>query len=69
MSGWSVGKIIIIILSFQAGTSTNKNTDHGVKETYAIMSTQVNMWKRPHLFTRGSAMSGALNFCFLCISL
>ena len=39
--GRSVGKIIIIILSFRVGRSQNKNIDHGVKETGAIMSTQV----------------------------
>ena len=32
---------IIIILSFRVGTSKNKNIDNGVKETSAIMSTQV----------------------------
>ena len=41
MSGWSVCKIIMIILSFQVGTSKNKNIDHRVKKTCAIMSTQV----------------------------
>ena len=40
ISGWSVGKIIIT-LSFGVDTSKNKNIDHGVKETCAIMSTQV----------------------------
>ena len=40
--GRSVGKIIIIItLSFRVGTSENKNIDHRVKESYAIMSTQI----------------------------
>ena len=29
------------ILSFRFGTSKNKTIDHGVKETCAIMSTQV----------------------------
>ena len=36
----SVSKIIIF-LSFRVGTSRNKNIDHQVKETCAIMSTQV----------------------------
>ena len=40
-SGWSVGKTIIIIVSFMVGTSKNKNIDHQVKETCAIISTQV----------------------------
>ena len=38
--GRSASKIIII-LSFWVGTSKNKNIDHRVKETCAIMSTQV----------------------------
>ena len=33
--------MIIIILSFTFGTSKNKNIDHRVKETCAIISTQV----------------------------
>ena len=41
MSGRSVGKIMIIILSFWIGTSKNKNIDHRVKESYTIMSIQV----------------------------
>ena len=41
ISDRSVGKIKIIILSLRVGTSKNKNIDHGVKETCAIMSTQV----------------------------
>ena len=36
-----LGKIIIIILSFSVGTSKNKTIDHRVKESCAIMSTQV----------------------------
>ena len=31
ISGWLVGKILIIILSFRIATSKNKNTDHRVK--------------------------------------
>ena len=41
MSGRSVGKIMIIILSFWIGTSKNKNIDHHVKESYTITSIQV----------------------------
>ena len=39
----SVGKIIVIIivLSSGVGISEDKNIDHGVTETFAIMSTQV----------------------------
>ena len=39
ISGRSVAKIIIIILSFGVVTSKNKNIDHRVKETCAITST------------------------------
>ena len=56
--GQSVGKIIIIILSFWDGTSKNKNIDHRVKET------SVFELKR-HLFTCDSKMSSALIFFFL----
>ena len=41
ISGRSVAKIIIIILSFGVVTSKNQNIDHRVKETCAITSTQV----------------------------
>ena len=44
MSRWSVGKIIII-LSFRVGTSKNENIDHQVKETCAIVSTQITCEK------------------------
>ena len=40
ISGWSVGKIIII-LNFRVGISNNENIGHHVKETCATMSTQV----------------------------
>ena len=40
-TGCSVGKISIIILSFRVGPSKNKNADHRVKETSAVMSIQV----------------------------
>ena len=59
----SVGKIIIP--SFRVGTSKNKNIDHGVKETCAIMSTQVACESDHISFTSDSAMSSAL--IFLCI--
>ena len=39
ISGWSVGKMII--LNFRVGTSNNENIGHHVKETCATMSTQV----------------------------
>ena len=41
--GRSAGKIIVIIivLSSGVGISEDKNIDHGVTETFAIMSTQV----------------------------
>ena len=68
MLGWLVGKIMIIILSFRVGTSKNKNIDHRVKETYAIMSTQVTC-ETNHISTRDSPKSDVLNFCFLFISL
>ena len=70
MSGWLVGKVIIIILSFWVCTSKNKNIDLQVKETCAIMSAKVTC-ETPHLFTHDSdlTMSSALKFCFLCISL
>ena len=45
ISGRSVGKIIIIILSFRVGISKNKNIDHRSKETCTIMSTQVTYEK------------------------
>ena len=62
MSGRSVGKIKIIMLSFRVGTSKNKNVDHRVKETYAVMSTQVTC-EANHVSTRDSTMSNALNLC------
>ena len=45
MSGHSVGKIMIIIVSFKVGTSKSKNVDHRGEETCAIMSTQVTCEK------------------------
>ena len=43
--------------------------DHRVKETYAIMSTEVT-YETDHIsLLCDSAMSSAPNFCFLCILL
>ena len=44
-----VGKIIIIILSFQVGTSTNKNIDHRIKETCAIIMSTLVTCKTEHI--------------------
>ena len=70
MLGWSFGKILIIILSLRVGTSKNKNTEHCVKETCAIMSMQV-IHETNHTSLLGdSTMPNAINFCFfLCIVL
>ena len=60
ISGRSVGKIMtIIILSFRVGTSKNKNIDNGVKQTCAIILTQVT-YEIDHI----SFLSSALSFCF-----
>ena len=55
---------------FQVGTSKNKNIDHRVKKTCAIMSTQVT-YETYHIpVLCHSTMSNALIFfCFLCILL
>ena len=67
--GWSVGIIIIIILSFRVGIFKNKYFDHQIKETCAIMSTQVT-YEIDHVsLLKDSTISSALNFCFLCILL
>ena len=51
------------------GISKNKNIDHRVKETCTIMSTQI-AYEIHHISVLcHSTMSGALNFCFLCILL
>ena len=48
------------------GASQNKNTDHQVKETYDIISTQVT-YETGHIsLLRDSTMPSAIN-CFLCI--
>ena len=49
MRSQSVGKIIIIILSFQVGTSTNKNIDHRIKETCAIIMSTLVTCKTDHI--------------------
>ena len=59
-----MGKITIIILSFRVGTSKNKNIDHRVKETYAIMSTQVT-YEVDYISLLRDLTSRALNFVFL----
>ena len=56
ISGWSVGKTIVIILRFRVGTSKNKNIDY-----------RVNAYETEHVSVlRHSTMSSALNFSFLC---
>ena len=56
ISGWSVGKTIIIILRFRVGTSKNKNIDY-----------RVNAYETEYVSVlRHSTMSSALNFSFLC---
>ena len=63
----SVGKIIVINLSFWVDTSKNGNIDHRVKETCAIISTQVT-YEIDHIsLFQDSTISSALNFCFLCV--
>ena len=67
MLGWSFGKILIIILSLRVGTSKNKNTEHCVKETCAIMSMQV-IYETNHTSLLGdSTMPNAINFCFFYV--
>ena len=61
--GQSISKIIII-LSFRISISKNKNIDHGVKQSCAIISTQVT-YELNHISVLGhSTISSALNFCF-----
>ena len=64
--GGSIGKILIIILSFGVGTSKNKNTDHRVKETDDGMSIQVTHETDLIYLLRDSTMSNPLNYCFSC---
>ena len=62
ISSQSVGKIIIITLSFRVGTSKNKNIDHRVKETCAVMSTQIT-YETDHIsLLCDSTISSALIF-------
>ena len=62
MSGWLVGKMMIIILSFSVGASKDENIHHGVKETCAIMSTQVT-YEIDHIsLLQDSTILSALNF-------
>ena len=60
----SVGKIIIIILSFRVSISKNENIDHGVEETCAIMSTKIAKEIDHISLLRDSTISRALNFWF-----
>ena len=47
--------------------SLDKNIDHGVKETWAFMSTKVT-YEIDHIsLLPYSTISIVLNFCFLCI--
>ena len=65
ISGGSVDKIIIIIVSFRVGKFKNKNIDHRVKETCAIMSTQVT-YETDHIYILcHSTMSSALLFFYV----
>ena len=64
MLGWLVDKIII--LSFWVSLSKNKNIDHQVKETYAIISTQVTC-ETNHIFTHDSTNSNALIFRYFIV--
>ena len=56
-----------MILSFSVGTSKNENIDCLVKETYAIMSTQVTCETDHISLLCELRMSSALIFFFLCI--
>ena len=66
MSGWSVGKIIII--SFRVGTFKNKNIDYGVKNTGAIMLAQVTYKIDQVSLLQDSTISSVLNFCWTSVS-
>ena len=65
MSGWSVGKIIIIIL--KSGLAHLKIKVLIIDLNKFLLLCQLKL--HPHLFTRDSTMSSALNFSFLCILL
>ena len=63
--GWSVSKIIIIILSFRVGSSKIKNIDHGVTETFAIVPSQVT-YEIDHVsLPQESTISSALNVFYV----
>ena len=63
--GRSIGKIIIIILSFRVDTSKNKNIDHLVKKkTRAIRLTHVIYETDQVSLLQDSTISSAQNFCF-----
>ena len=54
----------MIILSFRVDTAKNKNIDHEVKETCAIISTKV-AYEIDHIsLIQDSTISSALIFCF-----
>ena len=62
--GRSIGKIIIIILSFRVDTSKNKNIDHLVKKTRAITLTHAT-YETDHVsLLQDSTISSSQNFCF-----
>ena len=58
-----MGKIIII-LCFKVGTSRNKSIDYRVKETSAIMPTQVTYEIDLISLLSDLTISNALNVCF-----
>ena len=62
--GWLVGKVIIILI-FRVGASKNENIDDGVKETCAMLSTQVNMKSATGSKIQQYQVHGF--FAFLCI--
>ena len=53
---WSVGEILIRMLSFRVSTSKSKNTDHPVKETCATMSIHVTYGTNQMSLLRDSKM-------------
>ena len=59
-----VGKILILILSFRVCISKNKNSDHYVKGTCAIMSIQITYETNHISLLCDSTMSYALSFFF-----
>ena len=65
ISGWLVGKIIILILNFRFGLSKSKNIDDGVKETCAIMLRKVTYEVNHISLLWDSTISSALDFLFV----